>query len=220
MGFSQRLGLSRYEADLFYSEALDHYQKEDYKAAIDAISQAITLLPLNSEYQATRGLFYMEKGNKKEARANYEAALKLHEGEVLANYGMGVLAFEDKDWDAARAWFAKARAVNPTQVEVPYYIALTYHREQDNTTAKTYMELALQLMEDANDKRKTVARRWIKEFEKLIKQAQYPDEPEPVQKELPLDGEALGVRVSREELADNKKAGLLGGGETGDDSGK
>lgn len=209
MGLTQRLGLSRYQADEFYAEALEHYQNEDYKAAIEAISQAITLLPLNSEYHAARGLFHMEDGDTDAARENYQHALKLHEGEVLANYGMGVLSFNAKQWEESRAWFHKARAVNPMQAETPYYIAITYHREQDNATAKTYMELALELLEAADDKRRVAARRWIREFESLIKQAQF-DTPEPAPKQatLPLlDSDK--APLSREELTDTVRRSQL-----------
>jgi Tfp pilus assembly protein PilF len=218
MGYlSQRLGLTRYEADEYYALALDAYQKGKLDDAIDNITHAITLLPVNAEYHAVRGLFFMEDGVVKEARENFEVSLQHNAGEILANYGMGVLAYQDKDWSEATRWFNRARAVNPIQSEIPYYLALIAHRQQDNNTAKTYMEQALQLMEDAGDKRRADARRWIREFEKLIKQATEPeDEPSPVQQTLPIREGGNMFTVSREELEASRSAGELAAGPAND----
>ena len=213
---SQRLGLTRYEADEYYAQALDAFQNGDLDTAIDKLGFALTLLPVNSEYYAVRGLCYLEDGVEDKAKTDFEQALNIHSGEVLANYGMGVLEYRNKNWDESVAWFNKARAVNPMQVEIPYYLAMIYHRQQDNRTAKTYMQQAQQLMEDADDKRRADAKRWIREFEKLIRQEQIPD-PEPmVQRELPIQGEASGTRISQEELGSGKNAGSLPTGQQDD----
>lgn len=209
---SQRIGLTRFEADEYYAKALEAYEKNQLDEAITHIDFALTLLPQNSEYHAVRGLFFMEDGNSDPARESFTAALNLHEAELLANYGMGVLAFRDKQWDEAREWFNKARTVNPTQVELPYYLALVYHRQQDNKTAKAYMEQALELMEDAGDKRRSSAKRWLREFDKLIKEAETIREEKPTQRELPIQGAGSGTSVSRTEIEGSKTAGALGTG--------
>lgn len=220
MGYlSQRLGLTRYEADEYYALALDAYQKGKLDDAIDNITFAITLLPVNAEYHAVRGLFYMEDDVAKKAKENFETALQHNDGEILANYGMGVLAFKDKAWEEAVRWFNRARAVNPIQIEIPYYLALIAHRQQDNTTAKAYMEQALQLMEDNGDKRRADARRWVREFEKLIKQATEPeDAPPPIQQSLPIREGGNMVTISREELEASRTARQLSAGADEDDS--
>lgn len=214
---SQRLGLTRYEADEYYALALDAYQKGKFDDAIDNVGFAITLLPLNSEYHAARGLFYLEDGVDDKAKASFDEALRLHDGEVLANYGLGVLAFRKQEWSTAARWFNKARAVNPTRPEIPYYLALIRHRQQDNHMAKTYMEQALQLMDDVGDKRKVQARRWVREFEKLLrleKRQAPPAEAEatPTQQELPITGAESGVKVTPPELGAGRAVGTLGDG--------
>ncbi|MEL7234444.1 MAG: hypothetical protein AAFV33_09300 [Chloroflexota bacterium] len=216
---SQRLGLTRFEADEYYAQALEDYEDKKLQDAIDNIGFAITLLPTNSEYHAVRGLFYMEDGQEYDAKANFEEALRLHSAEALANYGMGVVAFRRAEWADAVQWFNRARTVNPTQCEVPYYLALVHHRQQDNVMAKTYMEQALQLMEDVKDKRRTDAKAWIREFEKLIKQQEQGDASDeiPIQSALPMAGGGNGVRVSRQELDASKTAGELEAGDDGDD---
>lgn len=209
MGFlAQRFGLTRFEADEYYAQALDDYEKGKLQEAIDKIGFALTLLPQNSEYHAARGLFFLQDGVRDKAKENFEQALAIHDGEALANYGMGAIAFHEKAWDDAVTYFNKARAVNPTQIEVPYYLALIYHRQQDNATAKIYMEQAHQLMEDAGDKRRTDARRWVREFEKLLKQQNKIEDEIPVQSALPLAGNANRIAVSRAELEAAKPPSL------------
>ncbi|MEL6149414.1 MAG: hypothetical protein AAFR56_07300, partial [Chloroflexota bacterium] len=75
---SQRLGLTRFDADEYYAQALEDYEDKKLQDAIDNIGFAITLLPTNSEYHAVRGLFYMEDGQEYDAKANFEEALRLH----------------------------------------------------------------------------------------------------------------------------------------------
>ena len=177
MGNSRRIGASRYEADEHYRAALDHYHKGNLEPALQAIEQALALIPKNSEYHACKGLFQLEKGETSLAKLSFETALRLHGSEMLAHYGLGVLAFNDKQWENARQFFITARVVYPNHAEIPYYLALIHHREQDNQTALLYMQHATQLMDAHHDKRVTDARRWLREFEKLIQQAQSrPDE--------------------------------------------
>ncbi|MEO0560712.1 MAG: tetratricopeptide repeat protein [Chloroflexota bacterium] len=213
---SQRLGLTRYEADEYYAQALDAYNKGELDNAIDNIGFAITLLPMNAEYHAVRGLFNLEDGVEKKARENFQSALKIHAGEVLANYGMGVLAYRGKEYEDAVKYFNRARAVDPMRAEVPYYLAMIHHRQQENETARVYMAQALELMEASGDKRKSDARKWVREFDKLIKQAKKgkPEDDKPLkQAELPISGAASGIRISRDELTAGAQGGALGAGD-------
>ncbi|MEP7292308.1 MAG: hypothetical protein ABI835_11020, partial [Chloroflexota bacterium] len=52
---NQQLGFTRYEADEYYKQALDAYQKGDLDAAVDAMKNAIAALPKKAEYYAARG---------------------------------------------------------------------------------------------------------------------------------------------------------------------
>lgn len=210
---SGRLGLTRYQADEYYAQALDAYEKGNLEGALENIGYALALLPQNSEYLAAQGLFHLEQDDEDAAREDFEGALAIHDGEALANYGMGALAYHDSAWDDAVVFFNKARAINPTQVEIPYYLALIYHRQQDNRTAQTYMEQALQLMEDAGDKRRTDARRWVREFEKLVKQQAKIEDEIPVQSALPLEGNKTQISVSRAELEAARVGGVLSAGD-------
>ena len=164
----QRLGLPRYEADEFYKLALAALDNNDYDQAIDNLNKAIDLLPTKSEYYATRGYIYLNDGIRDKADADFEAALKIHDFEMLAHYGRGILAYKDKNWEDAETAFSRALAVDPERPETLYYLALVYHRQRDNARALPLMQKVQTLFEAAGDKRRSDARQWVREFEKQV----------------------------------------------------
>jgi tetratricopeptide (TPR) repeat protein len=178
----QRLGLTRYEADEHYKKALlilkDVEKKNSTQTVDDAILEityAIDLLPTNAEYYAARGYFYLLDSMVREAHADFEEALKIYPYEMLAHYGLGVLAYRERDWDVALAHFQDAYYAIPERPETLYYLALTYHRKQQNAQALGFMTQAEALFEKAgNTKQKRHALSWVKEFDKLA-QKQLPD---------------------------------------------
>jgi tetratricopeptide (TPR) repeat protein len=167
---AQRLGLTRYEADEHYKQALAFYNKKSMDEAILAMENAIALLPNSSEYYAARGFFYLEDGIPNKAAEDFEQALKLHPYETLAHYGRGLMAYNAKNWDEALAHFTDAYRADPKRAETLYYLALTLHHKRDNAHALPYMQKAAQLMDQAGDKRKRDADKWVKEFESLIEE--------------------------------------------------
>lgn len=169
MKLTQRLGLPRYEADEFYKLALAALDQNDYDQAIDNLNKAIDLLPTNPEYFAARGYIYLNDGIRDKADADFEAALKIHDFEMLAHYGRGIIAYKDKNWEDAETAFSRALAVDPERPETLYYLALVYHRQRNNEKALAMMQKALDLFEAAGDKRRTEARQWVREFEKQTK---------------------------------------------------
>ena len=162
----QRLGLTRYEADEHYKQALEAYNKKKMDEAIIAMEEAIALLP-NSEYYAARGFFYLEDGVPDKAGADFEAALKLHPYEPLAHYGRGMMAYNAKNWEEAKAHFTDAYRADPARAETSYYLALVLHHKGDNLRAVQYMQQAVELLGKAEDKRQRDAERWVREIEKL-----------------------------------------------------
>ncbi len=165
---TKRLGLSRYDADVEYKLSIQHYLKRQLTDAILAVERAIALLPTNPEYLAARGFYYLEDGAEKEAKRDFEAALKIFAHEVLAHIGLGILAYRNSKWDVALEHFTQAYRADPKRAETCYYLALCYHRQLQNKEALDYMTKAVALMEKSNDKRKTDAQKWVKQFEKMI----------------------------------------------------
>jgi tetratricopeptide (TPR) repeat protein len=167
----QRLGLSRYEAQELYRRALAALLKGDREldAAIALLNDAISLLPTEAEYWATRGLAYLNKGTDDFAKADFEAALRHNKREMLAHYGLGVIAFRDAEFDAAIAHFTDAYRLAPDRAETFYYLGLTQDRRGEAAQAVEWMTRAHDAFEAAEDKRAADALKLLTQFRKRVK---------------------------------------------------
>ncbi|MEM9951614.1 MAG: tetratricopeptide repeat protein [Chloroflexota bacterium] len=169
-----RLGMTRYEADEYYRIALDSFQKKKLEEAINNINSAIDMYPRRAEYYAVRGYFRLQDGTPTEAGADFDQSLAINPYEILANFGKGVIAYNDKEYDEALTYFTNAWAAQPDRAETLYYLGLTFHRQRDNVQAKYYMSQAADIYEKLaeNDrearKRMRNADKWMSEFDKLI----------------------------------------------------
>jgi tetratricopeptide (TPR) repeat protein len=163
----QRLGFTRYEADEYYKQALDAYRKGDFDNAVDAMNNAIAVLPKKAEYYAARGLMYLDDAVTQKARDDFDKALKLFPHELLAHYGRGVLAYREQNWDEALEHFTAAYYADTGRPETLYYLALTYYRQRDFASAANLMKLAHDRFEALNDKRKADAAKWLRELGKM-----------------------------------------------------
>ena len=165
---TQRLGWTRYDADARYKQALRPYQQGDFVETQAQMQLAIELLPSHAEYHAAQGFFFLEDDSQSEAIAAFERALSLDPYEMMANYGRGIIAWRDKDWEAAAAAFLDALAAQPTRPETHYYLALAKHRQGDNALAFKWMQGAQSGFAKTKDKREERCRAWMRELMKLL----------------------------------------------------
>ncbi|MGJ3240402.1 MAG: tetratricopeptide repeat protein [Anaerolineae bacterium] len=176
--FGARLGLTRYEADEYYHLALGHYDKRNLDEAVLNINQAIAMYPQRAEYYAARGYFRLQDGLPNEAEPDFDQALILNPYEILANYGKGVIAYNQQNYETARQYFTHAWAADNQRPEILYYLALVHHRQRENIQAKQWMSQAAdryeQQAEHDRDARKRMrdAEKWLREFDKLIAEAE------------------------------------------------
>lgn len=164
---NQQLGFTRYEADEYYKQALEAYQKGDFDTAVDAMKNAIAALPRKAEYYAARGIMYLEDGVEESAAQDFDEALRLFPHEMLAHYGRGIIAYKDKNWDDALEHFTAAYYVDQQRAETLYYLALTYYHKRDFASAANLMKLANDRFEATDDKRKADSARWLRELAKM-----------------------------------------------------
>jgi tetratricopeptide (TPR) repeat protein len=170
---TQRLGMARFEADEYYRQALDAYRKNRFDNAINSLNDAILIQGNRAEFFAARGLIYLEDGVKDKAQADFEKALKLNKHEMLAHYGRGIIAYQSNNWDEALAHFSDAYKADPERPETLYYLALVYHRKHQHDVAHRLMEVGLGFLPE-EDKRRPDFQRWLREFEKIIRDKQAP----------------------------------------------
>jgi tetratricopeptide (TPR) repeat protein len=169
VALNRRLGFTRVEADESYKKALEYYRKNepDLDNAIDQMNKAIEALPGQPEYHAARGLMHYDDGHFDEARADFEAAIALFEYELLAQYGLGLLALRDGDYDSALAHLKKAYNVNPTRAETLYTLAVVHYHRRDLASAANLMKQAHDQFEAHKDKRKADAAKWLRVLGKI-----------------------------------------------------
>lgn len=195
--FSQRFGVSRYEADEAYRQALEPLARHDFDHAHDLLNQAVELLPAGSEYLAARGLVHLEEAEYPQAQADFDEALRQFPHEMLAHFGLGVIAFRrDKNYAGAVQHFLAASYVQPDRPETLFWLALSYYYQGDLVNAANYLARADTRFEQLNDKRRAETQRWIKELSKhaarpAAKAAVSPA-PVPPQARLPLPPDGGG----------------------------
>jgi tetratricopeptide (TPR) repeat protein len=165
--FGQRFGVSRYEADEAYRQALEAMSRRAYDQAYDWFNRAIEALPTGSEYLAGRGLIHLDEAEYTQAQADFEEALRLFPHEMLAHFGLGVIAFRrDKDYARAANHFLSAYYVQPDRAETLYWLAMSYYQQGDLVNAANFLAQADARFEQLNDKRRADTQRWVKEFAK------------------------------------------------------
>lgn len=193
---ARNLGLLREKAEAYYRRSLEAYDSGDYENAILDISEAIYLDRGFPDFYATRGLYYLADLKFGEAEADLLYALKLNRKLWLANYGMGLLNFQQSEYDLALHYFAQAVPAAPRRPEVMYYLAVTEYYLGHDEKARDAMEQALKLF-PPDDKRIKEGQAWLKEFGGVV-----PDEP----KELKAGGKTArpAKKATRELPAGDK----------------
>lgn len=164
-----RLGAARVAADEHYARALSAYEARRLQEAQGHIESAIELLPRHAEYQAMLGWIHMQDDATGLAQAAFDAALDANPYEMLANFGKGMLAYREKQWESAAGFFLDALAAQPERPEIQYYLALVRHRLGENARAEGWMRAAEANFAKANDERAESCQAWIREFVKLLR---------------------------------------------------
>jgi len=181
---ARRLGLTRDQADAYYRRGLQAYESGDLENAILDLSEAIHYDRGYAEYYSTRGLFHIDDQNTEDAELDLNYALKLSKRQWLAHYGLGIIAFNNGDYDEAAKQFTEASVIRPERPEVWYYRSITEHNQGDDALSIADMERAEQLF-PKDDKRRRDANAWVKELRKNAAQAPKPTAPPLKTSEVP-----------------------------------
>ena len=92
-------------------------------------------------------------------------ALEISSYEMLANYGKGIIAYRDKDWEGASHYFLAAWAASPERAETLYYLGLVAYRLKDFSRATDWMMRARASYEKRGEKKFiNDTNEWIREF--------------------------------------------------------
>jgi putative PEP-CTERM system TPR-repeat lipoprotein len=121
---------------------LNHLQKRDFPAAIEAAKayqrrHLTSVTPYN-----LLGKVYQEAGQPEEARASFERALALDKGDPGANHNLAQMAIANKDLAAARNYYEATLAVHPDSVPTLVQLAMLDAREGNETALVEHLEQA------------------------------------------------------------------------------
>src|SRR5215475_5991092 len=108
---ARRLGLTRDQADAYYRRGLQSHESGDLENAILDLNEAIYYDRGYAEYYSTRGMFHIEEEDIEAAELDLNYALKLSKRQWLAHYGLGIIAFDNGEYEDAAKHFTEASVI-------------------------------------------------------------------------------------------------------------
>lgn len=144
------------KADAYVNLAICYASKDDYNSAVTTLNNAKSKFPTNaqvtktlsevsSDYNSLRfsnaSASYDNKDYKK-AINEYLAIEPATEDSLL---GVAASYQALNDYNSAIEYYKKAEAINPKNVEIPYYIGYLYSEQQNWADAEKYLNKAIQL---------------------------------------------------------------------------
>lgn len=172
MGVLRRL-TGRTLAERYLERGLWHLDKKKYDDALADLGEAINQEPYNAELYATRGFIYLEANDDEYvdyAREDFEYALYIDPEQWVAHYCLGMLDYANGDYDEALRRFTLARDYAHLHPEPYYYRALCYYQLDQPERAILEMNMALQILEEQHDSRRSSAKRWRTHFNKVVRE--------------------------------------------------
>ncbi len=172
---ARQLGLKRTTGEAYYRRSLQAYETGDFENALADVSEAIYYDVNHAEYYATRGFYFLADNKKDEAKLDFNYAIQLKRREWIAHFGLGVLAFNEANYQEALAHFEDALRFghgrgHERRAELWFYRAVAHHILGDDAQAGAEIDKAIAYFDD-NDKRQKDARAWKKEIVKDLPQA-------------------------------------------------
>jgi tetratricopeptide (TPR) repeat protein len=118
--------------------------------AIQNLTEAINLTPHWAGYYY-RGVCYKNERLFKEAKADFQRALKLNGELYQAHIALGILKLIEEGPSYAENYFKKALKVNPESEHANYYLGNLYFLRYDNKNATEYYTKALAINPNLSD---------------------------------------------------------------------
>jgi tetratricopeptide (TPR) repeat protein len=109
----KQLELSPDNVGILINKAYAHIQLADYSNAIAPLSRAISLQPTNSAAIYSRAVCYFETGRLDESQHDYEKLQKLNPKAYPVYRGLGEIAFQKKNTNAAIKYFEQELTLAP-----------------------------------------------------------------------------------------------------------
>jgi len=119
-------------ADYHRNLGLVYLELGDTEAAVETLRRAVSLEPDNAAARNQLGAAYLKLGRCDDAVFELEQAVTLAPDEAAVNLNLGRALFECKDFEAARAYFEKVVALEPTAFAPAYTYLARLDLEAEN----------------------------------------------------------------------------------------
>jgi tetratricopeptide (TPR) repeat protein len=120
--------------DLLARKGLIQLQLSKYEAATMTLTTALSLVPRNDEVRLYRAVAYLGVGQLEAARADYQELLKTSTQRGHALFGLGTIAWQQKDTNAAFSYYQQYLS-NGIPGSGQYAVALERLKELNSTRA-------------------------------------------------------------------------------------
>jgi tetratricopeptide (TPR) repeat protein len=142
---------SRRKAISLNSRGIHLIDKDRHEEAITAFDEALSLDPGLTGVLFNRAEAYHRKGENEKARSDLVKALTAAPKEADYLHAMGLLAYEDDDFDTAMEWYDKALAEKPDLQEAWNDKGVIEFRRGNYNRAKTFFERAVSIEPNSYD---------------------------------------------------------------------
>ncbi len=154
------------ELDPRYQQAdillvLNHLQKKDYPAAIDAAEAFRRRNLTNLTSYNLLGRVYLEAGQPAEARESFEKALTLDRADPTANHNLAQMAMSENDLDQARLHYLSVLEGHEHSMPSLLGLVRLASIEGDEKSFVTYLERAIQAHPAAIEPRLYLSRYYL-----------------------------------------------------------
>jgi tetratricopeptide (TPR) repeat protein len=126
----------------FYAGVCAYRQENHYKALAD-FHACVTLASETPECWYNRALAWTALGDTEQAVRDYDRALRLDPSFAAATLNRGVLHWQNKNLDLAKADLQNALILKADPAVVNYNLALVYRADKDHDAALTHLRQAL-----------------------------------------------------------------------------
>ena len=142
---------------------MNHLQKQDYAAAIEA-AQAYRRRNLTSTTPLNLlGRVYQAAGQQDQARESFEKALAFDAGDPAANHNLAQMAVAREDLSAARQYYATILEHRADHLPALIQLALLDAKEQDGQALVKHLEQAIKAHPTAIEPRLLLGRYYLTE---------------------------------------------------------
>ncbi len=149
-------------AETLFRKGLEHYNRQEWGAAVDAYRQALSLDPDSASCAYNLGLAYKAKEDLDAAVAAFRHALSLEPEMIKSLYMLGLTEIHRRRNADALSHLNRLIGIQPDFAKAHYLLGSVYQTENRPDAAVFHFDRFLVL--EPNDKAAPQVRRWIEQY--------------------------------------------------------